>query len=303
MFTTRLLLTRLVKTSIFFPLALAALVSLPTRLVATPIPEDAKVGGFAIGSQAWTFNHFSAFEAVEKTALAGGKVIELHPGDSLTREQRTVKFSHNSPDEVVAQMQTHLAKHGVRAINYGVVYAKGEAEWRRVFEFAKKLGLYAVTTEEVGQLDLLEKLAKEFDVRVAIHNHPRQPNDQKYRLWDPDYVLSLVKNRDARIGACADTGHWATSGITPLDGLKTLKGRIVSVHLKDRVAIAKETADVPFGAGICDVKAMLDELKAQGFAGNIAIEYEAHLANNVADVAQCIGYVRGYGSCGETRSR
>ena len=200
-------------------------------------------------------------------------------------------------------MQAHLAKHGVRAINYGVVYAKGGAEWRKVFEFAKKLGLYAVTTEEVGELDLLEKLAKEFDVRVAIHNHPRQPKDQAYRLWDPEYVMSLVKDRDPRIGACADTGHWATSGITPLDGLKTLKGRIVSVHLKDRAAIGKGTADVPFGAGICDVKAMLDELKTQEFAGHIAIEYEAHLANNVADVAQCIGYVRGYGSCREARSR
>ena len=139
--------------------------------------------------------------------------------------------------------------------------------------------------------------ADQFDIRVAIHNHPRQPNNANYKVWDPAYVLSVVKARDARIGACADPGHWATSGITPLDGIKTLKGRIVSVHLKDRTAIGKQTEDVPFGAGISNVKGILDELKAQGFAGNISIEYETKWDNNVPDVAQCIGFFRGYGSC------
>jgi sugar phosphate isomerase/epimerase len=138
---------------------------------------------------------------------------------------------------------------------------------------------------------------KEFDIRVAIHNHPRQPNNANYKVWNPEYVLSMVKDRDARIGACADPGHWATSGLTPLDGIKTLKGRVVSVHLKDRTAIGKETEDVPFGAGISNVKGMLDELKKQGFAGNIAIEYETKWENSVPDVAQCIGFFRGYGAC------
>lgn len=286
----------MIKTPILGSLVLTSLTVMTSPLTAAPIPEDAKTGGFAIGCQAWTFNRFSAFEAVEKTALTGAKVIEFFPGQKLSKEQPDMKWDHNASDEVVTQVQAHLAKHGVRAVNYGVVGAKDEAEWRKVFEFAKKLGLYAVTTEDVNQLDVLEKLAKEFDIRVAIHNHPRQPNNANYKVWDPAYVLSVVKDRDARIGACADPGHWATSGITPLDGIKTLKGRIVSVHLKDRTAIGKQTEDVPFGAGISNVKGILDELKAQGFAGNISIEYETKWDNNVPDVAQCIGFFRGYGS-------
>ncbi len=278
-------------------LALTSLALTTSPLSAAPIPDDGKTGGFAIGCQAWTFNRFSAFEAVEKTALTGAKVIEFFPGQKLSKEQPDVKWDHNASDETIAQVQAYLAKHGVRAVNYGVVGAKDEAEWRKIFEFAKKLGLYAVTTEDVDKLDLIEKLVKEFDIRVAIHNHPRQPNNANYKVWDPAYVLSVVKARDARIGACADPGHWATSGITPLDGIKTLKGRIVSVHLKDRTAIGKQTEDVPFGAGISNVKGILDELKAQGFAGNISIEYETKWDNNVPDVAQCIGFFRGYGSC------
>jgi sugar phosphate isomerase/epimerase len=276
-----------------FTLALAA----PSTISGAPIPDDCKIGGFAVGCQAWTFNRFTAMEAIEKTAQTGGKVIEFYPGQKLSADQPGAKWDHNATDETIDKVKAQLAKCGVRAVNYGVVGAKDEAEWRKIFEFAKKLRLYAVTTEGVDQLDLIEKLAKEFDIRVAIHNHPKRPDKPDYKVWDPDYVLSVVKDRDARIGVCADTGHWATSGITPLDAIKLLKGRIISVHLKDRSAVGKQTEDLPFGAGISNVKATLDELKRQGFAGNIAIEYETNWANSVPEVAQCVGFFRGYGAC------
>ncbi len=285
-------ITRLVSFSLF-TLALAA----SPAVFGAPIPDDCKIGGFAVGCQAWTFNRFSAFEAIEKTALAGGTVIEFFPGQKLSPDQPDVKWGHDASDETIEKVKAHLAKHGVRAVNYGVVGAKDEAEWRKIFEFARKLGLYAVTTEGVNQLDMIEKLVKEFDIRVAIHNHPRRADNADYKVWDPAYVLSVVKDRDARIGACADVGHWAASGVTPLDGIKLLKGRIVSVHMKDRTAIGKQTEDVPFGAGISNLKGVLDELKRQGFAGNIAIEYETKWENSVPDVAQCIGFFRGYGAC------
>ena len=145
-------------------------------------------------------------------------------------------------------------------------------------------------------LDIIEKLVKEFDIRVAYHEHARQPNNPKYELWDPNYVLSLVKHRDKRIGACADTGHWATSGLKPLDCVKLLKGRIISAHLKDRAEIGRQMPDVVYGTGVSDIKDILKELKRQKFQGNISIEYEANWDNSVPDVAQCVGYVRGLGA-------
>ncbi len=41
-------------------------------------------------------------------------------------------------------------------------------------------------------------------------------------------------------------------------------------NYKTMLAISMETPDMPLGAGICDVRTMLDELKAQRFAGNMA---------------------------------
>ncbi|MCC6821762.1 MAG: sugar phosphate isomerase/epimerase, partial [Verrucomicrobia subdivision 3 bacterium] len=157
--------------------------------VAAPIPEDCKIGGFAIGCQAYTFNRFSVMEAIEKTALTGSKVIEFYPGQKLSSDQPDVKWDHNASAEVIAQVKAQLAKHGVRAVNYGVVGAKDVAEWRAIFEFARKLGLYAVTTEGVTQLDIIEPLVKEFDISLAIHNHPRQADNPNYKVWDPAYVL------------------------------------------------------------------------------------------------------------------
>ena len=266
---------------------------------AAAIPDDAKIAGFAVGCQAYTFNRFSVFEAIEKTAQAGGKCIEFYPGQKLSQEEPSVKWDHHASDETIQKVKDQLAKHQLRAVNYGVVGAKDEAEWRQIFEFAKKLGLYGITTEGVGDLDLIEKLVKEFDIRVGIHEHARRANDPSYKVWDPKYVLSVVKDRDRRIGACADTGHWATSGLQPLDCIKLLKGRIMSCHLKERTTIGKQLPDAIFGTGVSNIKGILDELKRQGFDGNISIEYENNWEHSVPDVAQCIEFIRRWGGAAQ----
>lgn len=264
---------------------------------AEPIPESCRTGGFAIGCQAWTWNHYTVFEAIEKTAACGGKVIEFYPGQKFSADGK-VKFDHNATAEEIAQVKAALEKYGLRAVNYGVVsIPKDEAGARKVFDFAKELGLYAITTESVDAIDTIEKLVKEYDIRVGFHDHPRRSNDPGYRMWDPHYVLSVVQNRDPRIGSAADTGHWARSGLKPVDCLRILKGRIISSHLKDLNEFGKVDAhDVPYGTGVNDITGVLDELKAQGFQGNISVEYEYHWESSMPEVAQCIGFVRGYGA-------
>src|SRR6267143_6505534 len=88
------------------------------------IPDEYKTGGFFIGCQAYTFNHYSAFEAIEKTAQAGGKVIEFFPGQKLSKEEPTVTWDHNASAEAIEQVKAQLAKHGLRPVNYGVVGGK-----------------------------------------------------------------------------------------------------------------------------------------------------------------------------------
>ncbi|NBV24787.1 MAG: sugar phosphate isomerase/epimerase [Proteobacteria bacterium] len=286
-----------------FALATAVvLAALPAS--AAPIPDDARINGFAIGCQSYSFNRFSVFDAIEKTAEAGGKTIEFYPGQILTKEERNIKWGHDASDEVIARVKEKLAKHGVRAVNYGVVgIPKDEAGARKVFEFAKKLGLYGITTESIDALDTAEKLAKEYDIRVGIHEHAKrmkkdaegkQVEDPNYKIWNPEFVRDLVKNRDSRIGACADIGHWQTSGLKAVDCLKILEGRIISLHAKERAALGPGQHDTIFGTGITDMAGVLAELKRQKFSGNISLEYEYNWDNSVPDIKQCIDFVRNW---------
>jgi sugar phosphate isomerase/epimerase len=276
-------------------LATALLAMLPAR-AENRIPDKYRTSGFFTGCQAYTWRLFTVYEAIEKTAAAGGKVIEFYPGQKLSNEQPDIRWDHNASTETIAKVQEQLAKHGIKAVNYGVVgIPTDEAGARKIFEFAKALGLRAVTTESAEAIDTIEKMVKEYDVMVAFHDHPRQPNNPSYKMWDPNYVLSLVKDRDRRIGACADTGHWVRSGIKPVDALRILRGRVVSSHLKDLNEFNPRGHDVPAGTGVSDVPGILDELHAQGFDGNISIEYEYHEENSLPEVAQSIGFLRGYG--------
>ncbi len=278
-------------------LAGTALMIASVPVFSAPIPDDCLTGGFAIGCQAYTFNRFTLFEAIEKTAAAGAKVIELPTGQKLSPSEPNVIFDHNASDEVIEKVKAKLAEHHLRAVNYGVIgIPQDEAGARKIFEFAKKMSLYGIITESVEAMDTIEKLVKEFDIRVGIHNHPRQPNNPNYKVWDPNYVRSVVKDRDPRIGSCADTGHWMRSGLKPTECLRILEGRIVCSHLKDLDRISPDAHDVPYGTGAADIPGILDELKRQGFSGNLSIEYEYNWTNSLPEVAQCIGFVRGYGA-------
>jgi sugar phosphate isomerase/epimerase len=281
--------------TLLFSAAITAFVSVA---VADPIPEEYKQNGFAIGAQAYTFNRFTAFEAIEKTAQAGGKVIEFFPGQKLSKEEPQLVVKHGASEEVITKLQAKLKEHGIKAVNYGVVGGKDADEWRKIFEFAKKMGLYAVTTEDATKLDIIEPLVKEFDICLAIHDHPRRPNNPDYKVWDPHYIVAITKNRDSRIGACADTGHWQSSGINPVFALRVLKGRLISSHMKDKTDYGNpgtdgtRTHDVPYGTGVGEIGRCLDEMKKQNFQGNISVEYEHNWENNVPDVTKCIQFVR-----------
>jgi sugar phosphate isomerase/epimerase len=259
------------------------------------IPEEFKIGGFAVGTQAYTFNRFSVFEAIEKTAEAGGRIIELYPGQRFMPDDDTPMNALS--DEQIDELFAKLDEHDVRLVNYGVVGLPDPETARQVFEYAQKLGVPAITSNPNTQeeMDFIEELVQEFNIMMAIHNHPRPEDpDSDYMIWDPNHVAGLLDGRDPRLGICADTGHWVRSGISPVEALRLSEGRIISLHLKDVDRMEREGEDVIFGTGLGEVAGILSELQRQNFAGHISVEYESNWYNNVPDVAQNIGFIRGW---------
>jgi len=242
--------------------------------------------------QAYSFRKFTLFEAIEKTEECGIKYLEAYPNqviskDILGKDGKPVKLWYNASDEIKQKIKDKLNKHNVKLINFGVTWLPDKEDaLREPFEFAKEMGIRTFLTEPAADnIKLIDKLAKEYKVKVGIHNHPKRGENYKY--WSPEYVLEVVKGSSRMVGASPDTGHWARSGLDPVEQIKKLKGRIVSVHLKD---INESKKDVPFGTGVCKVREILEELNKQGFRGVFTIEYESNPENPIPDIKKCVEY-------------
>lgn len=281
----------------------AVFISLP--LLAAPIPSEQKVNGFALGCQTDTLVRASVLAAIEKAADAGGKLVEFAPNQSVSDEAASDKWDHNVSDQSAARVKDKLSQHGIRAVSYGVVdIPNNEAAARKIFEFAKKLDLHAITTGSVDSLDLIESLAKEYDIFVAIAHQPKrlsaqgtgghQAEDTTYKLWHPEYLRDLVAKRDRHIGICADLGHWQTSGFKAVECLKLLEGRLITVRAKERAALGPGQSDIPLGTGITDMPAVLTELKRQKFEGPLTLSIPDDGTDPVPKLKQAVDFVRNW---------
>jgi sugar phosphate isomerase/epimerase len=211
----------------------------------------------------------------------------------LSKEHPDLKTSESLSAGMRGALRKRLDDYGVKMVNYyAPINSKTEA-FRSIFDFAKEMGVKTLVAEPpAGVFDKLEELCDEYKIDLAIHNHPKSP-ESKY--WQPENVLEVCKGRGKRIGACADTGHWVRSGLDPVECLRKLKKRIISLHLKDVSESGKpEARDVPLGTGKANYAGVLKELHAQGFRGVMTIEYE-HLSPQLAeDVAKCVKFVEDF---------
>jgi sugar phosphate isomerase/epimerase len=247
-------------------------------------PAAEKIG-WRLGMQAFTFHHYTFFEAVEKTAQLGLKCIEAYPGQILNKKHKDTRFNHDAPPEIWEAAREKLTVEGVALVNYGVVrLRKDEAACRKVFDFAKVMGIETIVCEPTWQaFPLLDKLCKQYKINIAIHNHPGPS-----RWARPETALKATRGLSKRIGSCADTGHWIRTGVDPLEAVYMLKGRIVTAHLKDLNELSREAHDVPFGTGVGQFKPILATLRQQKFQGVFSIEYEYKWKKAMPDIAKCV---------------
>lgn len=255
--------------------------------------------GWKLAMHSYTLNRFSIDDAIDKTAAIGIKYMSVSgninlPGSPKFKAVPTPTLSEKD----IAAIQAHMKEKGIDPtfVNMGVVHPTADESKSRVFfEAAKRLGIDTLVAEPEAKsmadlpkvMDVVEKLAIEYNIKVAIHDHPKPSF-----YWNPDTVLTAVKGRSPLLGACADVGHWKRSGLDPVECLKRLEGRVITLHFKDLVKGPAPTEnglhDVPWGTGTSDAKGMLRELKRQHFHGAICIEYEYHWDNSIPEIAKCV---------------
>lgn len=251
---------------------------------------------FEAGVSAYSFRQVTAFEAIDKAKACGAEVIEFFLWQKFSPEHPDVILNQNLSDENLAALTAKLAASGVKAVNaYFGDIGKTEEDTRKLFAFAKKLGLRGLTGEPpADRFDLVERMVKEYDIQLCFHNHAKNPDKPQYRNWDPEYLMGLMQGRDSRMGFSVDTGHIYRSGMDPVAYLKTVKGRVHSVHLKDVKEAKYGSPDLFYGRGIGNIPAVLDELKKQGFKGHVGVEFDTVSPQVEQDVKACVDFIGGH---------
>jgi sugar phosphate isomerase/epimerase len=252
-------------------------------------PANDGFGGFTVGIQSYSYRKFTFERALEQIQKLGVRHVELY------RE-------HVPIDATEAQLKAArslLEKYQIAPVAFGVErFTKDHAANRRLFEFARRLGVRFLTADpDPDSFDSLDRLVVEFGIGIAIHPHgPVRNNKELHRWYSAEEIMKAVRERTL-IGACLDTGHLIRSAQNPFNRqldpaaqVRHMRSRNFGMHLKDHDN--QRRTDVVFGRGVLNVGNVLRALRDVNFGGYIAIEYEASPENPTEDIRACLDVFR-----------
>jgi sugar phosphate isomerase/epimerase len=180
---------------------------------------------------------------------------------------------------------------GLVLMGGGVIYLKNqEDEIRAAFAYVKDAGMPTmVCAPDPAALDTVERMAKQHDIRIAIHNHG--PDNNQYP--SPLDVLRLVKDRDPHMGICMDVGHTVRLGQDPVAVMRQCASRLYDFHIKDVTEATAKGASIEVGRGVIDIVAVLEELVGMKYPYHVALEHEANADNPLPAIIESVAYMRG----------
>jgi len=256
--------------------ALAALIA------ALALP--ARAHDYKLGMQTWTLRNLSFEQSVEFCAKHEIKYVQFTPNH----------LGVDGTPEVWAKKKAFIEKHGLIAYTFGVAGTSlKKEENRKLFECAKFFGMKLIVVEpgDFKILDHLEEFAKEYDIRVVIHNH-----DLKSMYGNPNVVKNLIKHRDPRIGVCMDAGWIASGRMDPSKVFKDYEGRVYDIHLKDKHVECSDKGDTWkdtfLGEGHAKLAGLLKTLDEARWDGVIAIETDNNLKDPTEHTLKALEFVK-----------
>lgn len=238
-----------------------------TAVLFTTLQLSAFAAEFKLGVQTYMLGRLDFDQMVEFAKKHELKQLQL-----FTRH-----LGPQSPPEEIAKRKQQLADAGLVAYTFGVANTStNKEENRKLFEFAKTMGMKLIIVEprEFSILDNLEELVKEYDIKIAIHNH-----GLKSLYGNPAVVKSLLNGRDPRMGVCLDAGWVASGRFNSAHVFQDYQGRVFDIHLKDKKVSASENGDVSVdtfvGEGDAKLNQLLKVAADAGYDGVFALESDA----------------------------
>jgi sugar phosphate isomerase/epimerase len=192
-----------------------------------------------------------------------------------------------------AKALAEYAAAGIKLHAAGAIYfAKDEDEdIRSKFEYCKRAGIPVIVAGDPSPTTLprIEKFVKQYDIRIAIHNHG--PEDT---LWhSPLDILKVIKNMDPRIGCCIDVGHTVRAGTDVVQAIHAVGPRLFNIHMKDLTDFQSKESQVAVGDGMMPLRPIFEALISTKYSGFVDLEYEVHADDPILGVASSFSYMRG----------
>jgi len=255
----------------------------------TPAIRSQEKLDWRLGIEAYTFNKYTLFEAIDKTAQLG---LPYMGGLSFQKVSKKIpkNFDDKLTDDELKQIRLKLDSAGIRLLTYYIQNIPGdEAGCRKVFEFGRKIGIETFMSEPLPEaLDTIERFCDDYDINVALHNHDRKASPQ---YWHPEGILKVCSGRSKRIGACGDLGYWMRSGIDPIKAVNTLKDRLITVQMHDLHELSSEGHDVPWGTGAGRTEQFIKEIHRLGIRPTMfGLEYSYNWLESMPEIARCIDF-------------
>ncbi len=205
---------------------------------------------------------------------------------------KDVHLARTLPLAEVAAARAKIDAAGLIVTGGGVInWAKSDAaQIKKDFEYAKAAKfpmIVAMPSKEV--LDIVDKMIKEYNIPVAIHNHG--PEDKIFP--SPLDALAAIKGRDKRWGVCMDIGHTARTGVDPVDAVEKMGDRLMDLHIKDLKDKMKKETQTEVGRGSLDIVGLFKALQRKRYSGHIALEYEINGDKPENGIRESIAYMKG----------
>jgi sugar phosphate isomerase/epimerase len=264
-------------------LAAACAVSGAAPAIAEAVPASGKPSPIKLGLASYTFRNFSRAQLI-------GFMKQLNVTDLNCKDVK----DHLPMDPAgEAQALADYAAAGIKLHAAGAIYfpKNDEADIRSKFEYVKRAGIPVIVAGDPTpeSLQWIERFVKEYDIRIAIHNHG--PEDKFFP--SPFDVLKVVKDMDPRIGLCIDIGHAARANTNLVDAIHATGPRLYDLHVKDLTSFKDKASQVPVGEGILPFREIFQALIEIHYQGFVDLEYEVHADDPMPGVIESFAFMRG----------
>ncbi len=205
---------------------------------------------------------------------------------------KSVHLPYELPPDELAAARREIEAAGLQIVGGGTITFDQDTDEgvRKYFEYAKGAGMpLIVATADPVILPRIERFARQYDIKVAIHNHG--PEDKRFP--SPYDVLKQVRTMDPRMGLCIDIGHTVRTGTDVVRAIADAGPRLLDMHAKDLRDLKVKESQCIVGEGVMPIAAIFQQLQAMHYAGYVNLEYEIDADDPLPGMKQSFAYMRG----------